>query len=652
MGKSIVQKIMEAHLVSGTLTPGSEVALSIDHTLIHDATGQMALLQFEALGIPRVKTKRSVTYTDHNILQIGFENMDDHVFLASASRKFGLYYSRAGNGICHQVNLERFSIPGDTLLGADSHTTTAGGVGMLAIGAGGLDLAVAMAGAPFHMSMPEVLKVELIGELPPWSSAKDVILEILRRLTVSGGRGKIMEFTGPGIKTLNATERATIANMSIETGAFTAIFPSDEVTRRYFIAQNREGEWREIQADPDASYDEEMVVDLSSIEPMIARPHSPDNVVPVKLEEGRTVDQVAIGSCTNSSLEDMLKVAAILRGKFVPPHVSLIVAPGSRQVLRDLTAYGALADLLSAGARLVETACGFCNGIGQAPRSRGVSLRTSNRNFPGRSGTADADLYLVSPETASASAIHGRITDPRILGKRIEVRLPEQFMVDDQMIVRPAPEGVEVEIIRGPNIAPLPQLEPLPEELEGELLLTLGDNVTTDDILPAGAHILSLRANVPAISRYVFSRIDPGFADRAQADGVGFIMSGENYGQGSSREHAALAPRYLGIRVVITNSYARIHRDNLINFGILPLEFKHEEDQMRFSPGDRLRIRDLHNLLRDGRRIPLENATQGFVIETYVNLSARLRGILLAGGLLAYTQEKGKLEARENQARA
>lgn len=652
MGKNIFQKIMDTHLVSGDLIAGNEVGISIDSTLIHDATGQMALLQFEALGIPRVETKRSVTYTDHNILQIGFENMDDHVFLASASRKFGLYYSRAGNGICHQVNLERFSIPGDTLLGADSHTTTAGGVGMLAIGAGGLDVAVAMAGAPFHMSMPEVLNVELMGELPPWSSAKDVILEIMRRLTVSGGRGKIMEFTGPGVKSLSATERATIANMSIETGAFTAIFPSDEVTRRYFIAQNREGEWREIQADPDASYDEEMVVDLSSIEPMIARPHSPDNVVPVKLEEGRTVDQVAIGSCTNSSLEDMLKVAAILRGKFVPPHVSLIIAPGSRQVLRDLTASGALADMLAAGARLVETACGFCNGVGQAPRSGGVSLRTSNRNFPGRSGTADANLYLVSPETASASAIHGGITDPRILGKPIEVRLPEQFMVDDQMIVPPAPEGVEVEIIRGPNIAPLPQLEPLPEELEGVLLLTLGDNVTTDDILPAGAHILSLRANVPAISRYVFSRIDPHFADRAKAVGVGFIVAGKNYGQGSSREHAALGPRYLGVRAVIARSYARIHRANLINFGIMPLEFVHEEDQMRFSPGDRLRIRDLHNLLRDGRRIALENATQGFVIETYMNLSARLRGILLAGGLLAYTREKGKLEARENQVRA
>ena len=643
MGKNSVQKIMEAHLVSGDLAPGSEVGISIDTTLIHDATGQMALLQFEALGLSRVRTRRSVTYTDHNTLQIGFENMDDHAFLASASRKFGLYYSRAGNGICHQVNLERFSVPGETLLGADSHTTTGGGVGMLAIGAGGLDVAVAMAGEAFYLTMPQVLKVELRGELPPWSSAKDVILEILRRMTVSEGRGKILEFAGSGVKTLSATQRATIANMSIETGALTAIFPSDEITRRYFIAQNREEDWREIQADGDAGYDEEMVVNLSDTEPLVARPHSPDNVVPVKVEEGLPVDQVAIGSCTNSSLEDMLKVAAILRGKFVPPGVSLVIAPGSRQVLRDLTAASALADLLASGGRLVETACGFCNGVGQAPRSNGVSLRTSNRNFPGRSGTADANLYLVSPETAAASAIHGRITDPRTLGRSVEINLPKRFMVDDRMIVPPAHEGEEVEIIRGPNIAPLPQFEALPDELEGDLLLTLGDNITTDDILPAGAHILSLRANTPAISRYIFSRMDPRFADRAQAAGVGFISGGKNYGQGSSREHAALAPRYLGIRAVITESYARIHRANLINFGILPLEFVHKEDLRRFSPGNRLRMRNLITLVREGRKLPLENVTRGFVVETRLDLSSRLREILLAGGLLAYIREKDKL---------
>jgi len=491
--------------------------------------------------------------------------------------------------------------------------------------------------------MPQVLKVELKGELPQWSSAKDVVLEILHRLTVSGGRGKILEFAGPGLKTLSATERATIANMSIETGALTAIFPSDEITRRYFISQNREEDWREIQADREARYDEEMFVNLSDIEPLVARPHSPDNVVSVRVEQGLPVDQVAIGSCTNSSLEDMLKVAAILRGKFVPPGVSLVIAPGSRQVLRDLTAASALADMLAAGGRLVETTCGFCNGVGQAPRSNGVSLRTSNRNFPGRSGTADANLYLVSPETAAASAIHGLITDPRTLGQPIEINLPKQFMVDDRMIVPPAREGEEVEIIRGPNIAPLPQFEGLPHELEGELLLALGDNITTDDILPAGARILSLRANIPAISRYIFSRIDPHFADRAQAAGTGFILGGQNYGQGSSREHAALAPRYLGVRAVIAESYARIHSANLINFGILPLELVHKEDLKRFSPGDQLRIRNLITLVREGSKLPLENVTQGFVVETGLDLSSRLREVLLAGGLLAYIREKGKL---------
>jgi len=645
MGKNIVQKIMGTHLVSGDLIAGNEVGISIDSTLIHDATGQMALLQFEALGLPRVKIKRSVTYIDHNTLQIGFENMDDHLFLASASRKFGSYYSRAGNGICHQVNLERFSVPGDILLGADSHTTTAGGVGMLAIGVGGLDVAVAMAGEPFYLSMPQVLKVELEGELPAWSSAKDVILEILRRLTVSGGRGRILEFAGPGVKTLSATERATIANMSIETGAITAIFPSDEITRRYFIAQDREEAWREIKPDPDADYDEEIVINLSEIEPLIARPHSPDNVVPVKAEEGLTVDQVAIGSCTNSSLEDMLKVASILRGRFVPLGVSMIIAPGTRQVLRDLNASGALADMLTAGGRLVETACGFCNGAGQAPRSNGVSLRTSNRNFPGRSGTADAKLYLVSPETAAASAINGRITDPRTLGEPVEISLPERFMVDDRMIVPPAEEGEDVEIMRGPNIAPLPKFKALPNELEGELLITLGDNITTDDILPAGVHILSLRANIPAISKYIFSGIDPHFANRARNAGIGFIVGGKNYGQGSSREHAALAPRYLGVQAVLAESYARIHKANLINFGILPLEFIHEKDKKRFSQGDRLCIRDLKNLLLERKKLPLENVTQGFVVEAQIDISARLREIILGGGLLAYTREKGKLDS-------
>jgi aconitate hydratase len=642
MGRNIVQKIMEAHLVSGTLNPGSEVGIAIDHTLIQDATGTMALLQFEAMGVPRVRTKRSVAYIDHNTVQIGFESMDDHLFMESACRKFGLYLSRAGNGICHQVNLERFSVPGDTLLGADSHTTTAGGVGMLAIGAGGLDVAVAMAGVPFYLTMPHVLKVELVGELHPWSSAKDIILELLRRMTVSGGRGKVLEFGGPGVKTLSATQRATITNMCIELGGLTGIFPSDEATERYFRAQGREEEWRELHADRDAPYDGEMALVLSRIEPLLARPHSPDNVVPVREEQGRKVDQVAIGSCTNSSLEDMLTAAALLRGRMIPPGVSLVVSPGSRQVLLELAQKGALGEMIGAGARILECACGPCVGMGQAPCSGGVCLRTFNRNFPGRSGTPDALVYLVSPETAVASALNGAITDPRELGEPVNIAMPERFLVDDRMIIPPAPEGEDVEIIRGPNIKPLPQFEPLPEDLEGEVLLKLGDDVTTDEILPAGAKILSLRSNIPAIARYVFAGIDPEFASRAQARGGGFLVGGKNYGQGSSREHAALAPRYLGIRAVVARSFARIHKANLINFGILPLEFAHERDQDRFSPGDRLRIENLVPLIREGKSLSLMNATRGFAAKTRLEISARQREILLAGGLLAYSREKDK----------
>ena len=640
MGKNIIQKIISSHLAAGTLSPGSEIGLRIDQTLIHDATGQMALLQYEAIGIGRVKTKRSLTYADHNTLQVSFENMDDHHFLASASRKFGLYYSRVGNGICHQVNLERFSAPGQTLLGADSHTTTAGGVGMLAIGVGGLDVAVAMAGEPFYLMMPQVMNVRLSGSLPPWSSAKDVALEILRRLTVSGGRGKILEFSGEGVKTLSATERATIANMSIETGAITALFPSDENTRRYFAAQDRLQDWIELAADPDAAYDGEMGIDLARIEPLVARPHSPDNVVPVTSEAGKKVHQVAIGSCTNSSLEDMFRVAAILRGKLVPPEVSLIIAPGSRQVLRSLIESGGLSDMISAGARLMETTCGFCNGVGQAPRSGGISLRTSNRNFPGRSGTPDANLYLVSPETAAASAIAGKITDPRTLGAPVHVHLPQRSYADDRMIVHPAPEGDAVEIVRGPNIPPLPQFVPLPDELEGELLLALGDNITTDDIVPAGANILKLRSNVPAISEYVFQNIDPSFPARAKASGTGFIVGGRNYGQGSSREHAALCPRYLGIRAVIAESFARIHKSNLINFGILPLELANPTDKSGFRPGDKLRLADLKSLISRGSVVPIRNLTQGKTVQTKLDVTPRLAQVLLAGGLLAYARAK------------
>jgi len=640
MAKNLAQKILSSHLVSGSLSAGEEVGIRIDQTLIHDATGQMALLQYEAIGGGRVKTKRSLTYADHNTLQVSFENMDDHHFLASASRKFGLYYSRVGNGICHQVNLERFSVPGQTLLGADSHTTTAGGVGMLAIGVGGLDVAVAMAGEPFYLMMPEVMNLRLTGSLPPWSSAKDVALEILRRLTVSGGRGKILEFSGEGVNTLRATERATIANMSIETGAMTAIFPSDENTRRYFAALDRLQDWTQAAADPDAVYDGEMGIDLAGIEPLVARPHSPDNVAPVAAEAGKAIHQVAIGSCTNSSLEDMFRVAAILKGKLVPPEVSLIIAPGSRQVLRGLIESGALADMISAGARLVETTCGFCNGVGQAPRSEGISLRTSNRNFPGRSGTPDANLFLVSPETAAASAIAGKITDPRTLGAPVQVRLPERFPVDDRMVVPPAAEGEIVNIIRGPNIPPLPLFDPLPDALEGELLLALGDNVTTDDIVPAGANILKLRANVPAISEYVFANLDRSFPARAKAAGTGFLLGGRNYGQGSSREHAALCPRYLGVRAVIAQSFARIHKSNLINFGILPLELVNPGDRGGFRPGDKLRLANLKSLVARGLVIPVQNLTQGKTVEARLDVTPRLARILLAGGLLAYARAK------------
>ena len=636
MGRNIVQKIIASHLVSGDLTAGSEIGISIDNTLIQDSTGTMALLQFEALNIPRVKAKRSMAFIDHNTLQAGFENMDDHRFIESACRRFGIYLSRAGNGICHQVNLERFSIPGETLLGADSHSTTAGGVGMLAIGAGGLDVAVAMAGMPFFMAMPLILKVELEGKLPPWSSAKDVILEILRRLSVSGGLGKILEFSGPGVKTLNATERATIANMSIELGAFTAIFPSDEITKGYFKAQARESDWTKIEADSDAIYDDEIIVELSSIEPLIAKPHLPDNVVPVKELEGKPVDQVAIGSCTNSSLEDMLKVASILRGKVIPTGVSLVISPGSRQVILELSESGALSQMIAAGARILETTCGPCIGMGQAPCSKGVSLRTFNRNFKGRSGTDDALIYLVSPETAAASALRGVITDPRRLGDTMIISLPDKFLVNDDMIIGPSTKWEDIEIVRGPNIKPLPSFDPLPEKLSGDTLIILKDDITTDDILPGGAKILPLRSNLPAISRYLFSRTNPDFLHMVEEKGGGFILAGKNYGQGSSREHAALAPRFKGVRAVIAKSFARIHKANLINFGVLPLEFKNEDDIDRFYLGDRLCLNNLVSNIRKERPLHLENLTKGFTIETVLNISPRLYDVLIAGGLLDY----------------
>ena len=638
MPQNIVEQLISRHLVSGRMEAGIEIAITIEHTLLQDATGAVAMLQFEAMGVPRVKTKRSVTFVDHNTLQMGFENMDDHRYLETACAKYGLYFSRAGNGICHQVNLERFSVPGETMLGADSHTTTSGGVGMLAVGAGGLDVALAMAGNPFHLDMPQVVKVVLDGRLPEWCSAKDISLELLRRVTVAGGRGKIFEFSGPGVASLSVPQRATIANMSIETGAFTAVFPSDQVTRAYFEAQDRLAEWREVKAEAGCSYDGEMVIDLNSLEPLMARPSSPDNVAPVRNEEGLKVDQVAVGSCTNSFLADLLKVAGMLKGKKVPPGMSLIVAPGSRQVLLTLSQCGALADIIASGARIMESACGFCVGIGQAPRSGGVSLRTSNRNFPGRSGTKDAKVYLVSAEVAIASALSGVISDPRKLGSPPPVEVPSSYHIDDSMINPPGPPTSDIKVVRGPNIAPLPQFEALPDRLEGPVLINCGDNITTDDIIPGGAQIMSLRANIPRISQYVFSRHDPDFIQRTQNVKNGFIVAGQNYGQGSSREHAALCPRYLGVRAVMAESFARIHKANLVNFGILPLELANPAQRQELRPGDELVISGIKQALDGGGPPRVVNRRSGREIKVKLAVSERLAAILKANGALHYAR--------------
>lgn len=634
MGLSIARKILENHLVEGKLNVGEEIGIKIDHALTHDTTGQMALLQFEAMGVSRVKVKRAVIYADHNTIQVGPENMDDHLFLSTAGRKFGLYFSRPGNGICHQVNLERFSMPGQTLLGADSHTTTGGGAGMLAIGAGGLDVAAAMAGYPFYMEMPKIARFTLDGNLQPWVSAKDIALEILRILGVSGGRGKILEFAGPGVETLNVPQRATIANMSIETGAFTALFPSDTITKDFLTAQDRRSEWSPMCADHGAVYDEDYVINLSALEPMVAAPHSPDNVLPIRDVTGIDVDQIGIGSCTNSSLEDLTKVSAILKGQIVPPSVSLIITPGSRQTLKGLYESGAYGNLIDSGARILENVCGFCCGLDQSPRTGGISLRTSNRNFPGRSGTADAQIYLVSPETAAASVITGKITDPRTLGEAPDFRYPDRFPIDDNMIIPPDPENTEVKIHRGPNISELPKFQSLPDRLEGSVLLLRGDNVTTDDILPGGAPILKLRGNIPAISKFIFSGIDPTFSERAVEVGTGFIIGGYNYGQGSSREHAALAPRYLGVRAVIAKSFARIHKSNLVNFGIIPLKFSNPEDYDSMNIGDRLCLSDLTKIPNDDQTVIVKNLSSGNNIETKIEISPRLKKTLEAGGLL------------------
>lgn len=640
MGETLAQKIIRAHLLHGDMTPGSEIALRIDQTLTQDATGTMAYLEFETMGIPRVKTELSVAYVDHNTLQSGFENADDHRYLQTVAKKHGVWFSRPGNGICHQVQLERFGKPGRTLIGSDSHTPTGGGIGMLAFGAGGMDVAVAMGGGAYYITMPKMFKVNLTGTLRPYVTAKDISLELLRILSVKGGVGAIIEWGGPGIAALSVPERATITNMGTELGATTSIFPSDDVTRAFLAAEGREADFIPLASDPDARYDRVIDIDLNTLQPMIACPHSPDNVVPVEALAGTKVDQVCIGSCTNSSLFDMLKVAALLKGRTIAPGVSLSISPGSKQVLTMLADCGALTDILASGARLLECACGPCIGMGFSPNSGGVSLRTFNRNFLGRSGTKDAQVYLVSPETAVAAALTGTITDPQTLGPMPAVTLPEQFRIDDSAVLPPAPadEADAVEVLRGPNIQPFPQSRPFADTLTAELVLKVGDNITTDHIMPAGAKILPYRSNIPKLAEFCFTVCDPTFPARARAAGDGIIVGGSNYGQGSSREHAALVPMYLGIRCVVAKSFARIHAANLINAGILPLTFENPDDYDALQPGARLRIDDIRAGMAAGS-LTLTDTAAGKAYSVVCSLTERQQAILLAGGLLNYTKE-------------
>lgn len=645
MGLTLTEKILKAHLVDGEMVKGKEIGIKIDQTLTQDATGTMAYLEFEAMGVPRVKTERSVAYIDHNTLQNGFENADDHRFIGSVAKKHGIYFSRPGNGICHQVHLERFGIPGKTLIGSDSHTPTGGGIGMIAIGAGGLDVAVAMGGGAYYITCPKVVKVELKGKLSPWVAAKDVILEVLRRLSVKGGVGKVIEYCGEGVKTLSVPERATITNMGAELGATTSIFPSDEITREFLKAQQREDVWTELSADDDAVYDEELTINLNELEPLAACPHSPDNVKSVSEIGKIKIDQVCIGSCTNSSLMDMLKVAHILKGRTVHPDVSLSIAPGSKQVLNMLAENGALSIMIDAGARILESACGPCIGMGQSPNSKGISLRTFNRNFEGRSGTKDGQIYLVSPEVAAASAVAGVFTDPRELGDMPEFKLPEVFKINDNMVVPPIAEADmdSVEILRGPNIKPFPETSPLDVSIDAGVSLKVGDNITTDHIMPAGAKILPLRSNIPAISQHCFTICDEQFPSRAKEMGKSIIVGGSNYGQGSSREHAALAPLYLGIKAVLVKSFARIHRANLINAGILPLTFVNEADYDAISQGDELVLDNVRAEIEAGKsELTVLNKTTGKEIPVLCELSGRTKDIILAGGLLDYTRESMK----------
>ena len=641
MGLTFSQKLIQSHLRSGDMTVGSEVGLKIDQTLTQDATGTMAYLEFEAMGVERVRTELSVAYIDHNTLQTGFENADDHRFIQSVAKKRGIRFSRPGNGICHQVHLERFGKPGKTLIGSDSHTPTGGGIGMLAMGAGGLDVAVAMGGGTYYITMPKIVNVHLTGKLNPYVAAKDVILEVLRRMTVKGGVGKIIEYTGEGVKTLSVPERATITNMGAELGATTSVFPSDEVTKAFLKAQSREEDWIELKADEDAVYDETIEIDLSALAPMAAMPHMPDRVKSVTEIGPIQVDQVCIGSCTNSSLMDMLKVAAILKGKTVCPTVSLSIAPGSKQVLNMLAKNGALADMIDAGARILESACGPCIGMGQSPNSAGISLRTFNRKFEGRSGTAYAGIYLVSPEVAAYSALTGVLSDPRELGAALDIQMPEKFEINDNMVALPASpeEAKDVEVLYGPNIKPFPTTEKLPESITAKAVLKVGDDITTDHIMPAGAKILPYRSNIPYLSQFCFAVCDKTFAERCKAEGKGIIIGGANYGQGSSREHAALVPLYLGVKAVITKSFARIHCANLINAGILPLNFKNEADYDKITQGDELSLEGIKTAIVNNQPAVLKNLTTGESYELKYDLTKRQKEIILAGGLLNYTRE-------------
>ena len=640
MLRTLAQKIIAVHLVEGSMQPGEEIALRVDQTLTQDATGTMAYLELEAMGLDRVKTELSVSYVDHNMLQGDFRNADDHRYLQSVAARYGIYFSRPGNGICHQVHLERFARPGRTLLGSDSHTPTAGGIASLAIGAGGLDVAAAMAGEPVRIQMPRIIGVRLVGELPAWVSAKDIAIELQRRLTVKGGVGKVVEYYGPGVTTLSVPQRATITNMGAELGATSSIFPSDERTREFLRAQAREDQWEPMGADPGAVYDENVEIDLAQLVPQVSCPSSPDNVQPVTELADVQLAQVCIGSCTNSSLRDLMTVAAILRGRTVHPGLSLTISPGSRQVLGLLAQNGALADLVQAGARVLESGCGPCIGMGQAPPTGGASLRSFNRNFPGRSGTPGDQVYLASPEVCAASALAGHIADPRELGAPPAIAEPDTYFTDDAMVIVPPADGSRVEIVRGPNIAPLPKMEPLPDILEGPVLLKVGDNITTDHIMPGGAQVLPLRSNIPAISEFTFSRVDPEFAARARKADTGFVVGGSNYGQGSSREHAAIAPRYLGVRAVLVASFARIHAANLVNFGIIPLEFANAEEAGKVEQGDVLRLEGLREALRQRRPLSVRNLTKDTTIAVKHSLTERQVEVILAGSLLNYFRDQ------------